>query len=85
LLAPLGEEAGAAFSEYQAGVSLESRFVKACDGLQMMLKVLAYERQANGDLGDFWEHAETLGDGGFAPVRSLLDAILAERPAGRAG
>jgi 5'-deoxynucleotidase YfbR-like HD superfamily hydrolase len=77
LLAPLGEEAFATFAEYQAGQTLEARFVKACDGLQMMLKVAAYERQGNGDLADFWQHAETLDDGGFAPVRSLLDALQA--------
>jgi putative hydrolase of HD superfamily len=79
LLAPLDAEAAAAFAEYQAGQTLEARFVKACDGLQMMLKVAAYERQGNGDLADFWQHAETLDDGGFAPVRSLLDALQAAR------
>lgn len=79
LLAPFGAEAGAAFAEYQAGTSLEARFVKACDALQMMLKVAVYERQGNGDLEDFWQHAETLDGDGFEPVAELLAAIKAAR------
>jgi putative hydrolase of HD superfamily len=79
LLAPLPERALALYAEYQAGETPEARLVKACDKLQLMLKVAVYERWGAGGLGEFWENSGNFPDGGFAPVRALFDELRARR------
>jgi putative hydrolase of HD superfamily len=79
LLAPLGERALAPHAEYQAGESLEARLVKACDKLQLMLKVAVYESWGQGALGEFWDNPDNFPASGIAPVDELLDALRARR------
>ncbi|HUO86649.1 MAG TPA: HD domain-containing protein [Thermoanaerobaculia bacterium] len=81
ILAPLAPEAGALHAEYQAAETLEARLVKACDKLQLMIKVAAYERWGAGGLGEFWDNPENFPDGGLAPVRELFEELLARRRA----
>ena len=83
LLAPLGARGQAAFDEFEAGDTLEARFVRACDQLQMLLKVTTYERQGQGALGDFWRRHADFDDGGFVPVREVFDQLKAARSADR--
>lgn len=78
-LAPLGERGAALYAEYQEGRTAEARLVKACDKLQLMVKVSAYERWGAGGLGEFWDNPDNFPDGGFEPVRELFAALRARR------
>lgn len=84
LLAPLSPRARELFDEYQAGATPEARFVKACDKLQLMLKVTTYERWGAGGLGEFWENPSNFPDGGFPAVRDLFEELRQRRNGGRA-
>ena len=55
----------ALYEEYQQGTTPEARLVKACDKLQLMLKVAVYERWGTGALGEFWDNPDNFPDGGF--------------------
>ena len=85
VLAPLPERALALYEEYQQGVTPEARFVKACDKLQLMIKVLVYERWGTGALAEFWDNPENFPDGGpdgFPVVKELFEALRERRRAG---
>lgn len=75
LLGPLGAHALELVSEYESGESLEARFVRACDKLQLMLKVATYEEWGAGGLGDFWRSPDNRDDGGFPIIRRLYDQL----------
>jgi putative hydrolase of HD superfamily len=79
LLAPLGDRATALYREYRGKATREARFVGACDKLQLMIKVLLYERWGAGGLGEFWENAENFPGDEFAPVAALVDELRARR------
>lgn len=79
LLAPLGEERAGLLDEYQAQESPEARFVSVCDKLQLVVKALTYERWKAGDVAELTEALDTFDDGGFAPVRALVDALRQRR------
>ncbi|HEX2162941.1 MAG TPA: HD domain-containing protein [Thermoanaerobaculia bacterium] len=83
ILAPLPAEARQLYAEYQAAETPEARLVKACDKLQLMLKVAAYERWGAGGLGEFWDNPDNFPDGGFAPVAELFAALRRRREAER--
>ncbi|HEX6203573.1 MAG TPA: HD family hydrolase [Thermoanaerobaculia bacterium] len=83
ILAPLPAEARDLYAEYQAAASPEARLVKACDKLQLMIKVAAYERWGAAGLAEFWDNPENFPDGGFAPVRELFAALRRRREAER--
>lgn len=71
LMAPLGERARELFSEYQAQTSPEARLVKACDKLQLLLKVAVYQGWGEGGLDEFWRHEGNFPGDEFAPVAEL--------------
>jgi len=79
ILAPLPERALALYDEYQAGTTPEARLVKACDKLQLMLKVAVYERWGTGALTEFWDNPENFPDGDFPAVRELFAALRERR------
>ena len=79
LLAPLPVRAYELFAEYQAGTTPEARFVKACDKLQLMLKVTVYERWGAGGLAEFWQNPENFPDGGFEVIRDLFTELRRRR------
>lgn len=79
ILAPLGERARELHAEYCAGTSPAARLVKACDKLQLMLKVSVYESWGAGGLGEFWHNPDNFPDGGFEPVRELIDELRRRR------
>ena len=83
LLAPAGEDALELFADYEAGRSPEARLVKACDKLQLMLKVAVYERWGAGGLGEFWENPDNFPDGGFEVIRTLFEELRRRRNAER--
>ena len=79
VLAPLPAKAMGLYTEYQQGSSPEARLVKACDKLQLMLKVAVYERWGTGALAEFWDNPDNFPDGGFEPVREVFEALRARR------
>jgi putative hydrolase of HD superfamily len=64
-----------AWREAEQGTSIEARIVKAADKLQMMIKVLAYERQGRGWLGEFWENPGNFRDMGLGFAAHAYDRI----------
>jgi putative hydrolase of HD superfamily len=83
VLAPLPERALALYDEYQQGTTPEARLVKACDKLQLMIKVAVYERWGTGALAEFWDNPDNFPDGGFAVVQELFTALRERRDADR--
>jgi putative hydrolase of HD superfamily len=81
VLAPLAERALPLYEEYQRGATPEARLVKACDKLQLMLKVAVYERWGTGALAEFWDNPDNFPDGGFPAVRELFEELRARRDA----
>lgn len=75
LLAPLGNRATDLLAEYQEGLTPEARFVSTCDKLQLLIKVAVYERWGAGSLGEFRSLLDSFPDGGFAPIRDLVDEL----------
>ena len=85
ILAPVAERALPLYDEYQQGATPEARLVKACDKLQLMLKVAVYERWGTGALAEFWDNPDNFPDGGFTVVRELFEELRARRNAEAAG
>ncbi len=81
ILAPLPERALRLYDEYQRGASPEARLVKACDKLQLMLKVTVYESWGTGALAEFWNNPANFPDGGFPLLRELFAELRARRDA----
>ena len=71
------------FREYQEGESDEARLVKACDKLQLMIKVFCYERWGARGLAEFWRNPANFPDppeaGGFAAVHELFQDLFRRR------
>jgi putative hydrolase of HD superfamily len=63
ILQPLGGEAGkenlALFKEFEDGSTIEARFVKAIDKLEMMITAAEYEKAGYSGLTDFWNNDST--------------------------
>ncbi|HEX9943483.1 MAG TPA: HD family hydrolase [Thermoanaerobaculia bacterium] len=81
ILAPLPARTFQLYEEYQQGSSPEARLVKACDKLQLMLKVTVYERWGTGALAEFWDNPDNFPDGGFPLIRELFEELRARREA----
>jgi putative hydrolase of HD superfamily len=79
VLAPVAERALPLYAEYQQGTTAEARLVKACDKLQLMVKVTVYERWGNGSLAEFWDNPGNFPDGGFPAVRELFEELRERR------
>jgi len=79
VLAPLPPRARELYREYQEGTSAEARMVKACDKLQLMLKVAVYERWGTGALAEFWDNPDNFPDLGIEPVGQLFDELRRRR------
>ena len=79
LLAPLGARALDRVREYERGETPEARLVKACDKLQLMIKVAVYEERGETGLDEFWEHDGNFPDGGFTVVEELFAELRRRR------
>lgn len=70
------------FSEYHREMlelsSPEARLVRGLDKVQLLLKVLYYERERAGYLEEFWTGAMNFRDYGIKGVSDLFDAICAK-------
>lgn len=76
ILAPMPARSRELFAEYQAGETREARLVKACDKLQLLIKVDVYEAWGAGGLAEFWENSENFPDDEFDAVREILQKLL---------
>ena len=82
LMAPCGDRARELFAEYQEQATPEARLVKACDKLQLLLKVATYQGWGEGGgLGEFWRHPGNFPSDEFPAVAELA-ARLKSRFAG---
>lgn len=79
VLAPLPERSRRLYAEYQEGATPEARLVKACDKLQLMLKVAVYESWGTGALAEFWENPGNFPASGIAPVDELFAELRRRR------
>lgn len=70
--------------EYSDGDTPEARLVKACDKLQLVLKLIVYESNGARRLAAFWDNPANFVDGGFPLVAELYDQLrtLRERRLG---
>jgi putative hydrolases of HD superfamily len=75
ILAPLPARSRELLADYRARISPEARLVKACDKLQLMIKVHEYQRWGEGALSEFWGNSENFGDEGFASVGELFQQL----------
>lgn len=57
--------------------SPEARLVRGLDKVQLILKVLFYERERSGYLEEFWTGANNFRDYGIEAVSALFDALCA--------
>ena len=65
------------WDELLEGTSLEVRVVKAADKIQMMVKVVRYERTRGASLEDFWHNPKNFDDKGIELASKIFDAICA--------
>ncbi len=82
MMAPLGEagcEAAASFSEFEAGATLEARFVRAVDKLEMLFTAADYEWSGVRSLADFWDNPATFACFAEFPLVAALGARLKSR------
>jgi putative hydrolase of HD superfamily len=76
LLGPMGQAYVSLWQEFEAAQTLEARIVRAADKVQMMVKVLGYDREGRGDLSDFWANANyNEHDWGIDIARELFREI----------
>lgn len=85
ILAPLPERSQALYREYTEGQTREARFVKACDKLQLMIKVFVYESWGAGGLGEFWGNPANFPEAGVFGAVDEVGAELRRRWEGREG
>lgn len=71
----LADDAGELLAEYAAAGTPEARLVKACDKLQLMLKVTVYEGRGEKGLAGFWENPANFPDPGFDEVAELFEEL----------
>jgi len=61
--------------EFQLAESEEARLVHGLDKVQMMIKVLCYQRENRGNLEEFWQHQANFNDYGIDIVARLFQSI----------
>lgn len=79
ILAPLPDRVRQLLAEYQEGRSLEARLVKACDKLQLLIKVDVYEGWGARGLAEFWDGPENLPEVALEPVSEVLQELMERR------
>ena len=68
----------AANAEFLAGSSPEARLIRGLDKVQMMVKIIMYQREGRGRLEEFWKNPTNFRDFGIPIVSSLFDALCKE-------
>lgn len=75
LTAPLGKRAVELLEEFNSAETREARFVKACDKLQLMIKVSVYESWGAGGLAEFWANPDNFASDEFAPIARIQSEL----------
>ena len=83
ILAPADPLATALYEEYEAGATPEARFVRACDKLQLMVKVTVYESWGHRGLSEFWGNPANFPQSEFGSIQRLFAELQARATAGR--
>jgi putative hydrolase of HD superfamily len=78
LLAPLGPAAGELWSEWREQRTDAARFVKACDRLQLGVRLLRQLRAGQRGLDEFLDTVRAADLGGFAELEELRTLLVAE-------
>ena len=73
----LPADLAALWKEAENPETLEARVVKAADKIQMMVKVLTYDRARRGVLDRFWRNPRNFDDRGIEVASEVFDAICA--------
>ena len=66
------DEWQAIWTEFEDAESLEARIVKAADKLEMMHKILCYEKHQNGSFDKFWLWDKNFPDYGITEAREIF-------------
>lgn len=77
LLAGFPERYGDYHRELREAATPEARLIRGLDKAQMMLKIVMYQKEGRGRLGEFWDNPKNFADFGIEPVSRLFDAICA--------
>lgn len=90
VLSPLGKEASdeslKLFKEFEEGTTIEARFVKAIDKLDMLITAAEYEKSGFAGLKDFWDNKFTFkAFEEFPELASYARFLLDNRPKRLAG
>ena len=85
VISPLGndlaKESLSLFREFEDGSTVEGRFVKAIDKLEMLITAAEYEKAGYSGLKDFWENKSTFKNfEEFPELASFADYLLKNRP-----
>ncbi|MDQ1346739.1 MAG: hypothetical protein QG573_108 [Acidobacteriota bacterium] len=75
ILAPADPRATALYEEYEEGATVEARFVRACDKLQLMIKVTVYESWGHRGLAEFWGNPANFPKSEFASIEGLFKRL----------
>jgi len=78
LFADFSERYAAWHEELTVAETPEAKLIRALDKVQMMIKVLYYDRERAGNLEEFWENPANFRDYGLEPVSALFDAVCEE-------
>jgi len=62
----------AIWAEFEDAKTLEARIVKAADKLEMMHKILCYEKHQNGTFKKFWEWDKNFPDYGLTEAQEIF-------------
>ena len=81
ILAPADPRATALYEEYEEGATVEARFVRACDKLQLMIKVTVYESWGHRGLVEFWGNPANFPKSEFASIDGLYRRLQARATA----
>lgn len=84
ILAPAEPRARELYEEYEEGVTAEARFVRACDKLQLMVKVTVYESWGHRGLAEFWGNPANFPQSDFASIQKLFADLQARATGGSA-
>ncbi len=63
--------------ELEAAQSPEARLVRGIDKLQMMAKIVMYQREGRGRLEEFWANPANFNDYDVPEIAALFDALCA--------
>ncbi len=75
MLAAFPEKYRRWLAELAEAVTVEARLVRGLDKLQMMIKIVMYQREHRGRLDEFWSNPRNFDDFGIEPVSRLFDAV----------